>query len=34
MGESCGLHAGNKALNFMSMLGESKGGVLVRTQVP
>jgi len=34
MGESCGLHAGNKALNLMSMLGESKGGVLFRAQDP
>jgi hypothetical protein len=34
MDESCGLHAGNKALNLMSMLGKSKGGVLIRTQDP
>jgi hypothetical protein len=26
MGESCGLHAGNKELDLMSTLGKSKGG--------
>jgi len=34
MDESCGLHAGSKVLNFMSMLGRSKVGNLIRAQDP